>query len=171
MSIKLQEIFILRHGIAAEHGTYRKDSDRPLTEEGIEKTEKVAKAIKKMDLGLDLILSSPYVRARETAEIAAKELGLTKKLHFSDNLTVEGDPLELIHEIYKKYSDAKRIVLVGHEPYLSGFISALSAGASSSICELKKAGFAKLSIVGEFRYNRCAVLEWLLAPKQMIAMI
>lgn len=171
MSIKLQEIFILRHGIAADHGTYKRDSERPLTEEGIEKTTKIAKVIQKMDLGLDLVLSSPYVRARETAEILAKETGLKKQLYFSDHLMVEGDPIELIREIQKNYMGYKRMVLVGHEPYLSGFISALSAGSASSFIELKKAGFAKLSLMGELRYNRCAVLEWLLAPKQMLEMV
>jgi phosphohistidine phosphatase len=170
MPSKIEEIYVFRHGIAADHGTYSKDSDRPLTEEGIEKTGKVARAMKKMDLGLDLILSSPYVRARETAEIAAKELGLKKQLHLSDHLIVEGNPLDLIREIHKNYSDAKRIMIVGHEPYLSGFISALSAGANSSICNIKKAGLAKLTIHGELRYNRCAVLDWLLTPRQMIAM-
>lgn len=170
MPSKLREVYILRHGIAADHGSFSKDSERPLTEEGQIKTGKIARAMKGLELSFDLILSSPYVRARETAEIVAREMDLEKRLKFSDHLMVGGDPVLMIREINKDYREAQSILLVGHEPYLSGLISVLSAGSDMPICVLKKAGFAKLSLASEFRYGRCAYLEWLLTPRQMLAM-
>ena len=70
------ELYILRHGIAVERGTpgYRKDADRPLTPEGKEKVHQIAEAILGMELKFDLILSSPYARAEQTAKIVAGEL-------------------------------------------------------------------------------------------------
>ena len=67
-------LYILRHGIAVEHGApgYAKDADRPLTPEGERKLGQIAEAMKALELTFDLILSSPYLRARQTAEIVAE---------------------------------------------------------------------------------------------------
>src|SRR5262249_20541253 len=81
-------LFILRHGIAADPGdpAYPNDSERPLTDEGERKLARISEAMARMELSFDLVLSSPYVRARQTAEIVAEALGLRKKLQFSDDL-------------------------------------------------------------------------------------
>ena len=69
-------IFILRHGIAVEQGTkgFERDADRPLTAKGKRQLRKSAAAMGRMKLRFDLILSSPYERAKRTAEIVAEEL-------------------------------------------------------------------------------------------------
>src|SRR6185503_4270697 len=93
------EIYILRHGIAAERGTpgYKKDSDRPLTKEGEEKMGQIAEAMLGMGLQFDLILSSPYIRAKDTARIVAGELG--GEVTLTDLLVPDGNAIELIAEI------------------------------------------------------------------------
>ena len=108
------EIYILRHGIAVERGSpgYKKDSERPLTDEGEEKMRQIAKAILAMDLKFDLILSSPYVRAQQTAEIVAAELD--QEVTFTELLVPDGNSLELIREINDE--KPQRVLLVGHEP-------------------------------------------------------
>src|SRR5207249_3311762 len=75
-------LFILRHGLAVEPGTrdYPNDADRPLTAEGRSKLRQIAQAMKKLELEFDVILSSPYTRARQTAEIVADKLGARKHL-------------------------------------------------------------------------------------------
>ncbi|HTV75696.1 MAG TPA: histidine phosphatase family protein, partial [Candidatus Baltobacteraceae bacterium] len=85
-------LFILRHGIAVERGTpgFENDAVRPLTPKGKRQLRKIASAMKKMDLRLDLILSSPFLRAKQTAEIAAAGLKLKKRLKFSDELQPDG---------------------------------------------------------------------------------
>ena len=158
------EIYILRHGIAVQRGTpgYKKDSDRPLTEDGIDKIRQVVEAMLAMELKFDLILSSPYVRAAETAKIVAEELDA--EVTFTEFLLPDGNPLELIREI--NGNKPPRVLLVGHEPDLSRLISHLISGDSDVSIELKKGGLCKLT-AGNLTFGQCATLNWLLTPKQL----
>ncbi len=160
--------YILRHGIAVERGApgYRRDSDRPLTSKGKRKMRRIAKTMRAMKLSFDLILSSPFARAKQTAEIVAESFKAGKRLAFSDELAVGGNPKELIEQIKHLTPQPQKILLVGHEPYLSGLISLLVAGNSGLPVALKKGGLCRLEIES-LKYGRCATLEWLLAPAQM----
>jgi phosphohistidine phosphatase len=162
------DLYILRHAIAVEHGTagYERDSDRPLTNKGERKMRCIAEAMRSLELSFDLILSSPFVRARQTAEIVANVFGMEKRLEFTKNLAVGGNKQELINELNKNYADMKRIILVGHEPYLSGLISVLIAGNEGLFITMKKGGVCALTI-DSLQYGKCATLEWLLAPSQL----
>ena len=158
------DIYILRHGIAVERGTpgYKKDSDRPLTKDGEEKMRQIAEAMVGMELKFDLILSSPYVRAQQTAKIVAKALG--EEVTFTKFLVPDADPLDLIAEI----NDEKphTVLLVGHEPDLSQLISMLACGTTAGTFELKKGGLCKLT-AETIAFGQCATLNWLLTPKQL----
>src|SRR5437868_2240920 len=120
------EIYVLRHGIAVERGTpgYKNDGDRPLTPEGTEKMEEIAEAMERMGMKFDLILSSPYVRAKHTAKIVAA--ALRQEVTLTDHLLPDADGGELIDEINDE--KPQRVLLVGHEPDLSELISTLVAG-------------------------------------------
>jgi phosphohistidine phosphatase len=161
------EIYVLRHGIAAERGTpgYKKDSDRPLTSEGEEKMHQIAAAMLAMELKFDLILSSSYERAARTAQIVADELD--EEVTFTKFLEPEGNPLALIGQI----NDGKpqRVLLVGHEPDLSGLISLLISGGTDATIELKKGGICKMT-ADKLSFGQCATLNWLLTPKQLRAL-
>ena len=91
-------LHLLRHGIAVEPGSpgYVKDADRPLTPEGERKLQHISKAMEALDLSFDLILSSPFLRARQTAEIVAEALKARKRLDYSDSLMPGGSTKELI---------------------------------------------------------------------------
>ncbi len=164
-------LYMLRHAIAVPRGTpgYRNDSQRPLTPDGIKKMQRIAKGIRALKLDLDLILSSPYLRARHTAEIAAKTLRAQKTLKFSDHLVCEGSAAKLVAELASRWRGHDNVMLVGHEPYLSELVSVLIAGEANASLLLKKGGLCKLS-ADALRYNRCATLEWLLTPRQLIAL-
>ena len=127
----------------------------------------IARELKRLKLNFDVILSSPFIRARETAEIVAKEFHCEDILKFSSHLKVGGDPAALIHEINTGYKKFDSILLVGHEPYLSGFISMLVSGKRDLSITMKKGGVCKLS-VETLHHGRCATMEWLMAPAQMI---
>lgn len=159
------ELFILRHAIAEDRTLHpvRNDSERPLTAKGEKKMWRVAEGMKVLDLSFDLILSSPFARARRTAEIVAEAFHLRKELEFSQNLVPDGNPKELIEEIKVNHGKKKRILLVGHEPYLSRLVSLLISGDISIAITLKKAGLCKLT-VGVLQFGQCATLEWLIAP-------
>jgi len=164
-------LYVLRHGIAAERGTpgYTKDADRPLTPEGEQKLWQIAEAMKALELSFDLILSSPYLRARQTAELVAETLKARKRLDFSDHLTPGGNTKKLVELLNRLQPPPENVLLVGHEPYLGGLISLLVAGNESLFVVLKKGGLCKLT-VQSLKPGRCAALEWLLTPKQMALM-
>src|SRR5215471_9197640 len=124
------EIYLLRHGLAVERGAqdYNSDAERPLTDEGERKLRDIALAMRKMELEFDLILSSPYTRARQTAEIVADGLKARKQLEYSDALTPDGSMRELIEFLNRRKPKPDSILLVGHEPYLSGLVSLLVSG-------------------------------------------
>jgi phosphohistidine phosphatase len=165
------KLYILRHGIAVEPGTpgYAKDADRPLTPEGERKLRQVAEAMEALELSFDLILSSPYLRARQTAEVVAEVLGVRKRLELSDSLTPGGSTKRLVELLNHLQPSPESVLLVGHEPYLSGLISLLVSGKEGCAVVMKKGGVCKLS-TESLTHGRCAALEWLLTPKQMALM-
>jgi len=119
-----------------------------------------------MELKFDLILSSPYLRSKQTAQLVAAELD--EEITLTDLLTPDGNPLELIRELNDEKPQS--VLLVGHEPYLSGLISVLVTGESKAAIELKKGGLCKLS-ADRVAFGQCATLNWLLTPKQMRLMV
>jgi phosphohistidine phosphatase len=160
-------LYILRHGIAVEHGAagYENDDERPLTGKGERKMWVIAEAIKALEISFDSIFSSPLVRARQTAEIVAEALKCVKRLELTDTLAPQESAKPLI-QFLRDQGAMDDILLVGHEPFLSRLIALLISGDSETSVLLKKGGFCKLSIA-ELKYGRCAILEWLLTPKQM----
>lgn len=157
-------IYIIRHAIAVDEGTpeYEQDSDRPLTDKGRKKMRQIAKGLRTLGIEFDLILSSPYVRARETAEIVADIFKIKKKIAFSENLIPMADPELLIPEVMEKYP-IDSIALVGHEPHLSTLIGLLTTENTKLDVTLKKGGVCYLS-ADNLHHEHRATLEWLLTP-------
>jgi phosphohistidine phosphatase len=165
-------IFILRHGIAVERDEWhsKNDADRPLTAKGKNQLRKNSGALEKMQLDFDLILSSPLLRAKQTAEIVAAKLKLKKWLKFSDALASDGDMKNLIKQLNELKPPPENLLLVGHEPYLSELISLLVSGDENMTMDFKKGGLCKLE-VQKLRHGKCATFAWLLTPKQMKLMV
>jgi phosphohistidine phosphatase len=165
-------LYLLRHGLAVEPGTpgYARDADRPLTPEGKQKLQKIARAMKTLELEFDRIVSSPYLRARQTAEIIAERLKPCQKLELSGTLAPDGSSRKLIELLNGLEPPPKSVLLVGHEPYLSGLIALLISGHQGASIVMKKAGLASLRLAS-LHHGRCAELEWLLTPKQMALLV
>jgi phosphohistidine phosphatase len=161
-------LYILRHGIAVDPGSpdYPNDADRPLTPKGERKLQRITEAMLALELSFDVILSSPYVRARQTAEIVAQAFHAGKKLEYTDHLTPGGSPKKLVELLNGLTPQPEDVLLSGHEPFLSGLISLLVSGEPGLSVALKKGSLCKLS-VEHLKPGRCATLEWLLTPKQM----
>ncbi len=164
------ELYILRHGIAADRGSgeYGPDSERPLTPEGMKKLRRIVSAMKALDLSFDLILSSPYLRARQTAEVVASGLDLMRVFELSALLEPGADLEALIADLGSRKKNVDRILLVGHEPMLSSLISLLLSGEGDLEITLRKGGLCKLAI-RVISPGRCATLEWLVTPKLLAA--
>ena len=159
-------LFLLRHAKACPRGPrYRPDSKRPLSREGEKAMREVAAGIRRLEPSFDVILSSPYARAWRTAEILAE--ACDSKVPFaSQHLAADADPAEIIEEILENFSALENIVLVGHEPFLSGLVSILLTGDPGLAMDFKKAGMCKLT-TDNLRPGRCATLAWLLTPRQL----
>jgi phosphohistidine phosphatase len=164
-------IYVVRHAIAEQrkaNSTEQEDSQRPLTDEGRKKMGRIARGLKETGVQIDLILSSPYIRAVDTARILHRRLNLDKgKLVVMDNLSPVGDPRQLVREINERFSAVNNIALVGHEPGLSRLTAVLLSGDPTLPITLKKGGVCELS-VEKLEYGRCATLEWLLAPAHLV---
>ncbi len=160
------DLYILRHGDAAQPGTTR-DADRPLTAVGMKEINNIANGMRTMNLSFDAILTSPYRRARETAEIVGEVLECGSLISQSPNLVSDEDPAAITKEISQHYSRKMNILLVGHEPNLSALISVLISGSHTVSLKLKKGGLCKLS-AESLRFGKCATLEWLMGPSQIV---
>ena len=159
------KLYILRHGDAAEPGDPRyKESKRPLTAKGIQRTKQLAHALRQMEVSLDAILSSPFARARQTAEIIARGLAFERKLDFTEALTPSGSMEKLVDQINAIHPAPEGVLLSGHEPYLSGFISLLCVGGPGLPLRMKKGALCRLE-VDRLSCGKCAMLEWLLQPR------
>ncbi len=154
------KVYFLRHGLAGERSEWKDDdAKRPLTDEGKEKTERVATTIARWGLGLDLIISSPYDRAYQTAEIVARQLEMPDKLLQDDRLMPGFDADQLI-KLLAAYPKATRILLVGHEPDFSETISRLIGGGRIVV---KKGGMACVDLPDP--QSPKGDLLWLVPPK------
>ena len=161
-------LYLLRHGIAVDPSKpgLARDADRPLTPKGRRRLRQIAGAMGALKITFDVILSSPYVRAKQTAEMVAKPLKRRKQLTFSDELTPGGNPKLLIQQLNDLRPLPKNILLVGHEPYLSRLIALLTTGNTNMEIDLKKGSLCKLE-AETLSYGRCATLICLLAPRHL----
>ena len=149
-------LYILRHGEAIEQGY--EDSERPLSSLGKEQALVASKAIKALGVGLDAVLSSTIERAKQTAKMIEKELGV-KTFSMTQYLIPGSDHLELIKQLNElKYN---HLLLVGHEPHLSAFISLLVNGKTYSHIEIKKGSLVLVETPTPIEKGK-GTLKWLL---------
>lgn len=159
-------VYIIRHAIAEEENASGEDSQRALTDKGAKKMRQIAKGLRTLGVDFDLILSSPFIRAQQTAEILADVFKLKKKVAYSENLIPMGDPDLLLAEINEKYT-VDSLAIVGHEPYLSTLISLLVAQGSPMEITIKKGGVCRLA-TDDLHHTRKATLDWLLTPGVLV---
>jgi phosphohistidine phosphatase len=141
------EVYLIRHGIAAERGTYTNDDERPLIEKGRIKTKKVAEKLLAINVKFDLILTSPLTRAHQTAEILQK-VGLTNQIETFEPLVPDGDIHKWL-EWYSQFSKANldsKLALVGHQPDLGNWVEMLVWGSIKEQIVVKKAGIVGLNV-------------------------
>lgn len=164
------EIYLIRHGIAAERGTYTRDEERPLTNKGIHKTTLVAKKLVTMGLKFDLILTSPLIRAYQTAEILQKT-GLGEKIEIFESLAPGGNIQEWIDWLLKQFSPLdsnSKLALVGHQPDLGNWAEILVWGNKKEQIIVKKAGVIGLQISKIDNLRVTSKLFLLTSPKWLI---
>lgn len=122
---------------------------------------RATEVMRELKLELDAVVSSPLLRARQTAQIITEAFELRRKHVFTDHLAPAGSPKLLIEQLNEIGVRAKNILLVGHEPYLSKFASLLISGSTLAAVELKKGALLKLE-VRDLGYPLCyrASIRW-----------
>jgi phosphohistidine phosphatase len=162
------EIYVMRHGEAVKNihsGTSVSDADRPLTISGKKEIEEISYFLKGLNIKFSLIISSPLQRAHQTAFIVSKIFKTANNLEDWDELKPEGAKQALAEKLSKLREDSA-ILLVGHEPFLSSFMSEIVFGSPGGNLALKKGGFARLRIMSNFP-KMTGELRWLLTPRLM----
>jgi phosphohistidine phosphatase len=159
------KLYLIRHGIAADRLDGEKDEERALTEEGAGKTKQVAKKLRELEIRFSLILTSPLVRARQTAEIL-RSAGLSDKIEESACLAPGGEINSWL-ETLDRWRDGggSSLALVGHQPDLGNWAEILVWGEARQGLVLKKAGIIGLLLPDTgTAAGRCAMF-WLTSPK------
>jgi phosphohistidine phosphatase len=155
------QIYLLRHGIAEDARAGQADSERALTGEGREKLRRVLKRAKAGDAKPDVILSSPYRRAVETAQVAVEVFGYTGEIVRTRALVPEASPQDVWDEIRALKVEGS-ILLASHEPLMSTTV-AFFLGCSELQVEMKKAALVRVDCDRIGSQPR-GVLRWMLTP-------
>src|SRR6185295_7113589 len=141
--MKVIELCFFRHGIAVEKDDpgVTSDAERPLTEDGARKTRAAAEGLKRMEAGYDKILTSPWLRAKQTAAILAEVLALPAPEELPE-LAGDRTPTDLLDAL--AHHHGRRTLLVGHEPLLSATVVHVLGGKFS--LDLKKSGACSIEV-------------------------
>jgi phosphohistidine phosphatase len=161
------ELYLIRHGLAEERGeAWPDDAKRPLTAEGMTRLRKAARGMAQLGLSFDVILTSPLVRTRQTAEIVAGGLDPRPSIVNVDSLAPDGNYAAIVTDL-EKHARKTRIALVGHEPGI-GELAARLIGSRHAI-EFKKGAIARVDIE-DIPPAGPGDLRWLMTPKILRAL-
>ncbi len=156
------EIYILRHGIAEDGQAGQPDSERALTPDGRKKLRTVLRVLASAGVAPSLILTSPYKRALQTAQLAAEILDYKGELLRTKSLEPISAPKTVWDEI-RVHKDEARILLSGHEPLFSR-LTAYLLGSPNLQVDFKKGAIACIEL-DRFPAEPHGVLRWLLTSK------
>jgi phosphohistidine phosphatase len=156
------ELYLIRHGVAEERGdAWPDDSKRPLTEEGMDRLRKEARGLARLGVTIDVMLTSPLVRTRQTAEIVAAALDPRPNIVSAESLAPGGTFQSVVADL-EKHAKKARIALVGHEPSI-GELAARLIGSRHPI-EFKKGAVCRID-VDALPPGGPGALRFLLTPK------
>jgi phosphohistidine phosphatase len=158
------ETYLIRHGIAADTSPDGSDRLRPLTAEGVAKLREEAAGLDRLEVRLGLILTSPLVRARQTADVLARHLEAKPSVVVSSSLAPSGSPADVLAEL-RKHQDSGPIALVGHEPSI-GSLAARWLGASAPVA-FKKGAVCRIDFEASIR-DGGGTLRWFATPKMLL---
>ena len=164
----MMDCVLFRHGIAAERDEWDgPDADRPLTERGANRVAQAAAGLSRLDVEPTLVISSPLVRAVETAKIVHRSLRVRTAVRIVDELLPDASPnrlLSILHDLPPESC----VLCIGHEPHLGMTASVLLSGRASASFPLKKAGACLIELSTPAKSGQ-GHLRWWLTPSQLRA--
>jgi phosphohistidine phosphatase len=161
------ELYLIRHGIAeVRSDAWPDDTKRPLTDEGMSRLRRSARALARLGVSFDVILTSPLVRTRQTADIVAAGFSPKPPVVNVDALAPDGSSAAVLAEL-ENQAKRKRIAIVGHEPGI-GELGARLIGTRHEM-EFKKGAIARVD-VEQLPPKGPGVLRWFISPKFLRAL-
>jgi phosphohistidine phosphatase len=159
------KLYLVRHGMAQERlgGGVTNDAQRPLTDEGRSETRTVAQALKRLGVKADLVVTSPLIRARQTAEIINDVIGGSERLKVSDSLA-PGGSANFLFKFLKQLDSAEEIFCVGHEPDVGRLAATLIWAGPELDIPFKKAGVCRVDVT-DLPPSMPGTLKWFITPK------
>lgn len=159
------ELLILRHAIAfpKDPGRWPDDAQRPLTAEGVRRARRAAAGFKRLATRPALVLTSPWVRARDTATVFTQAARWPKAVECAA-LAPDGRPEEVLAALRRQEGGGDCVAVVGHQPHLGELLALCLPATRAAGFELKKSAIARVRFDGAPRAGQ-GVLEWLLSPR------
>jgi phosphohistidine phosphatase len=162
------DCLLMRHGIAVERVEWEgADTDRPLTERGAKRVAQVAAGLNRLGAQPTHVLSSPLIRAIETAKIVHRSLRVRSAVQIVEELLPDAPPDRLLSILHDLQPEAC-VLCIGHEPQLGMTASFMLSGRATASFPLKKAGACLIEVPMPVKPGR-GVLRWWLTPDQLRA--
>jgi phosphohistidine phosphatase len=162
-------LYFMRHGVAvaADDPAATHDSERSLTNKGMKRLRRAARGLQHLRIPFEAVLTSPVLRARQSAEIVAATLGIESQLEETSGLAPESTVEHLLFSL-TRYQDREHLLLVGHEPLLSRTIASLLCGSSGKMMEIavRKGSLCRIEVDG-VPPKGPGILHWFLTSKQL----
>ena len=156
----------VRHGIAVERDEWEgAEADRPLTEQGAKRVAQVAAGLNRLGVEPTHVLSSPLIRAIETAKIVHRSLRVRSAVQIVDELLPDA-PLDRFLSILHDLPPDACVLCIGHEPQLGMAASIMLSGRATASFPMKKAGACLIELPIPAKPGR-GVLRWWLTPRQL----
>ena len=157
------EIYLIRHGIAEERGdAWPDDAKRPLSEEGMTRMRKSMRGLARLELTIDVLLTSPLVRTRQTAEALASAFREPPPILNTPSLAPGGTHNAIVEDLAKQSHRRKKIAIVGHEPGI-GELAARLLGLRKPI-EFKKGAICRIDVTA-LPPTGNGQIKWFLTPR------
>jgi phosphohistidine phosphatase len=164
MKSRPRTIYLVRHGIAADRGpAWPDDNKRPLTPKGVARMRQIVRGLRELDVKVDVVLTSPLVRAKQTAELLVEGLKPAPALNVVAALSPGIAPAKMA-EALTGFKKSQVIVIVGHEPGLGEFACWL-LGAKAPV-PFKKGGVCRIDVPASSP-NGSGQLIWLATPRML----
>ncbi len=162
------KLLVIRHAVAMDREEFaesgQSDDMRPLTRAGMKEMKRVAKGLRREVDTIDVLATSPLLRATQTADIVAREYGMDVA-EPTRSLIPEAEP-DAVEEFCGSLGDVDVVAVVGHEPHLTGLVTWLMSGRRDGRVELKKGGACMLEFESGVRRDSGTLL-WLATRGQL----
>jgi phosphohistidine phosphatase len=159
-------LYLLRHAAAAPQRPGESDTQRPLTPRGIARMRRCVGGMAAMGLEFDHILTSPLLRARQTADLVSRLLPDAPRPAICPPLGIGGAAAQVVAAVAALRPPARSVLLVGHEPDMGRLASLLNSGTPRASIRFGKAGLCCLD-VSTVRAGLCAEMRWLLTGRML----